>query len=896
MADGTRKSWAKTHDFTPNWPEHSELHPESFARLRALVTEASNAGRHVRAAGSFWSFNDGPACTDVSIGPAAGKHKDPPSYKPPSGLKLIEVTKGPSYDGALGAALEASLKQGGRSFVRVGALVSVGEALAALAKEDLGFIAMGSRAGQRVVGACMTSSHAGDFDLPPMVDFVRAIQLVTFGGRELWIERASARLTKGASPPALEGVGADAALHADDDLFDAALVSVGSLGVVASLVFETRGMYGLSERSRWMPWLDVRAKLLDGTIFTDVAGLTDPAKPHPSGGSGAAPLRADGYRHVEILINPYPDPHGVRHALVATRVEHPSWSTDDYARAKIDIDEVGLFAAVESGNPARYYETLRDLITMGREDTPAVHRYQSVQDTKNYESQPVYSSELVVTTSGNAHVAALDDMLAQIDRLRRDTPYEYSGFISARFTRSSRAALAMQSSSDPHERFCHVEVFALQEIFWGVAKPHELEGRNEDYVGAMFGASERRGGRAHWGQWAHPDHPLTIEAYPRREVFLAAKRKLAEHGPLTTFDSRYAIGAGLTPLGAARLLADGFLPSRRTSAPFDTRAIREHAPGVHLAADRLWVAATSGDGVPSLSRASGVRSLPFETLSLEGASHVASAFEIVANHDGRIELVGRLGDGRIVHAWARRGRDEWMTTLQAFDGAQRFASSPATLLDGTGRLTLFAIDTRGVLAWRRQSSPGGTWKGWSDVGGAPKLVGDLAALWADGLVLAGRDPSGKIVLGSQASAALDAPFVFHTMSEAADGTPSLAWTPTGLVVVYFQGGVLRAFAALPAGLRGTAPLALTPLSNPGASRPLVPSRPGVLVSGAAVVVAYPSTSGALAANRLELASGAWANEKRIDARFVSAVHLELRRSKVLAFGKLAHDMVGYAEL
>lgn len=895
MADGKYESWAKTHGFTPSWGERGERYPESFDELRRLVAEASAAGRHVRAVGSFWSFNDGPASADVTIGPGAGKHKDPAGYKPPSGLKLIEVAKGPAYEGSLGAALDAKVKQGDRSFVRVGALVSVGEAIGALASEGLGLAAMGSRAGQRVVGACMTSSHAGDFDLPPMVDFIRAIQLVTFGGRELWIEPASARLTTDAGVRGLEGVSTGVELHADDALFDAALVSVGSLGVVASLVFETRPMYGLSERVRWMPWLDVRAKLLDGSIFTDVAGLTDPARPHPAGGAAKGALRADGYRHVEILINPYPTKSGVREALVATRVEHPSWSKDDYSRPTTEIDRLALFAAVESGNPERYHETLRDLITKAREDSPGVHRYHSVQDTKNYSSEPVYSSELVITTKGGAHVAALDDMLAQIDRLRRDTPYEYSGFISARFTRGSRAALAMQSSTDASERFCHVEVFALQEIFWGVAKPAELEGRNEDYVEVLFGASERKGGRAHWGQWAHPSHPFTIAAYPRRDVFLSAKRKLAAAGPIATFDNRYSIHAGLAPLDAAHLVASGFLPSHRTKAPFDTRALREQAPGVRLAADRLWVVAASGDGVPSISLADGVRSKDFAELTLGGAGHVAGSVEIAGNHDGRIELFARLDDGRVVHAWARKGKDEWMSAFEAFDGTERLAVTPAVLVDGAGRLVISGTDAAGTLWSRRQASPGGTWKGWRDAK-APKLDGSVATLWDDGIVVAARSASGKIVLGMQASAEADAPFVWHSTEEAADGAPSLARTPMGIVVVYFQAGLLRAFAVLPAALRASGSLGITPMSNAAASKPLVASSPGLLTSEDALLVAYPSVDGALAVHRISLTTGAWAPEKRIAARFVSATRLVLRRSKVLAFGKLAHDLVGYAEL
>jgi hypothetical protein len=45
--------------------------------------------------------------------------------------------------------------------------------------------------GQSVAGVFTTSTHGRDWDQPPLVDCVRTIHLLTHGGRELWIERAS---------------------------------------------------------------------------------------------------------------------------------------------------------------------------------------------------------------------------------------------------------------------------------------------------------------------------------------------------------------------------------------------------------------------------------------------------------------------------------------------------------------------------------------------------------------------------------------------------------------------------------------------------------------------------------------------------------------------------------
>jgi hypothetical protein len=894
MAD-KRTNWAKTHDFTPARDAESKRHPLTFSELRDHVKRATEAGRHVHAVGSYWSFSDAPAGNDVSLGPAHDEKTDPAIAGGPDGLKLAEIAKGPGYGGKLGSALTASVKASGKSYARVGCLVAVKEAIDALAAEGLGLVTMGSRTGQRVVGVCMTATHGGDFDLPPIPDTIRALHVITHGGQDVWIERASARLTTDSGVKLLDGVSPQVKIVADDEIFEAAIVSVGALGVVASLVLEVRPMYGLSERVRWMPWSDVRAKLLDGSIFTDVAGLTDPARPHPATGSASAPLSGDGYRHLEVMINPYPDPDGVRWAFVATRVEHPSWDAKDFERDEAKISDAAIYFAVELGGPGKYHETLRDLIGSTRADTPGAHRYLSVQDTKGRKSQPAYSSELVISTAGGRHVAAVDDMLAQIDRLTRDTKWKFSGFLSLRFTRASRAAIGMQESADATERFCHVETFALQELTWFHVDPKNLEGKNEDYLDALFDVSERFGGRAHWGQWPHPEHPHTIERYTRKDDFLRAKSELAGLAPIASFDNPFTVRAGLVPTHGWALVGEGVVPTHATHAPFDTRALRERAPSVVANAKGTWLAIASGDGAPSLARHDGARWRSFEEVALDADRHVDGSVVLAANHDGRLELFARVDDGRIFHAWARKTPDQKLTSFTEFDGGERFVASPAVVREVGGRLVMLAVDTNKKVLRRRQRDAGGTWHGWNATG-SPFVAGGCAAVWDHGLVVAARDGGGKIVLGAQVlgpnetDAAPDAAFQWHSTTESADADPTIVASPQGVVVVYFQGGVLRAFAVAASALRANAAPVITAKSN-ASSAPLVSAQPGAIVANGELVVAYPLAGGALARHRHALSGGTWSAETRLDAKLVSGVALFATTTQISAAGKLAHDLV-----
>ncbi|MFO0710834.1 MAG: hypothetical protein U0353_13395 [Sandaracinus sp.] len=899
MAD-QRTNWGKTHDFIPVRDGESARHPQTFTELRQKIQAATQAGRHVHPVASFWSYSDAPAGNDVSFGPAHDESTDPSIAGGPDGLKLAEIAKGPTYAGKLGAALTASAKSGGRAFARVGCMVAVKEAVTALAANDLGLITMGSRTGQRVVGVVNTGTHGGDFDLPPIADWVRALHVITHGGEDVWIERASARLTTDAGVKTLDGVSPTVRIVSDDAIFEAALVAVGSIGVVASIVLEVRPMYGLSERVRWMKWDDVRALLVDGTIFTNVAAVTDPANPHPGTGAASAPLRTDGYRHLEVLINPYPDADGVRWAFVATRVEHPTWSPNDFDRNETKISDAAIYFAVELGGQAKYHETLQELIGSTRADTPGAHRYLSVQDTKGRKSQPAYSSELVFSTAGGQHVEAVDDMLAQIDRLTRDTKWKFSGFLSLRFTRPSRAALAMQALGpddvpDAGLRMCHVEVFALQELTWFHVDPKNLEGKNEDYVDALFDVSERFGGRAHWGQWPHPDHPHSIERYARKHAFLEAKRALAGDAPIASFDTPFTVRAGLVPTPGWDRVGDGLLPTRTTGAPFDTKALRERAPSAVAAGPRVYAAAASGDGVPSLSHHDASNYLSFGEVELGGDRYVDGAVTLAANKDGRLELFARVDDGRIFHAWAKKSPDQKLTSFTDFDGGERFVASPAVVRDGAGCLVMLAVDTNKKVLRRRQNSAGGTWHGWNATG-SPMLSGACAAVWDAGLVVAGRDALGKIVIGAQVPGAgggvdQDAAFTWHTTGESADADPSLVSSPSGFVVVYFQGSQLRAFSVAPSAVRAAGPLAITPVTSAPSSPPRVASQPGAIVTGTELVVAYPLANGSLARHRHALAGGTWGPETIVDAKLVSAVSLVPTGAHVTAIGKLAHDLV-----
>ena len=102
-------------------------------------------------------------------------------------------------------------------------------------------------------------THGGDFHLPGLTEMVRAIHLLGPGGKQDWIEPRRRRITDDLH---LRAALPEVTLAVSDELFDAALVSVGSLGVIVAVVVEVVRQFWLEERSNFKStWPAVAAAL-----------------------------------------------------------------------------------------------------------------------------------------------------------------------------------------------------------------------------------------------------------------------------------------------------------------------------------------------------------------------------------------------------------------------------------------------------------------------------------------------------------------------------------------------------------------------------------------------------------------------------------------------------------
>jgi hypothetical protein len=94
--------------------------------------------------------------------------------------------------------------------------------------------------GQTVAGSVSGNTHGAQITYGAMPDWVAGLHIATGGGRTLWIERASKPVL---NEEFAARIGAE--LVRDDDIFNAAVVSFGTFGIIAAMAVETAPIYQL---------------------------------------------------------------------------------------------------------------------------------------------------------------------------------------------------------------------------------------------------------------------------------------------------------------------------------------------------------------------------------------------------------------------------------------------------------------------------------------------------------------------------------------------------------------------------------------------------------------------------------------------------------------------------
>ena len=472
-----RRTW-RNHTGNQTCDPLRRYSPESLAELAEIVVEAERVGATVRAVGSGHSWSDA-ALT-------AGFLVEPKGLARPLELETELLRDAVDPD----------------RLVRVGSGMRVRELNAHLAGRGLALSQMGGYDAQTIAGVISTSTHGSGIGLGPFPDFVRSLDLVASGGAVHRIEPADGPT----DPQAFARRHSDRRLVQDDRVFDAALVGIGCMGLVHSVVLEVSPAYWLTEVRTPSTWERVRSDLEAGDV-----------------------LRSN--RHYEIYLNP----HGERRCLVTTR--NPTERRGrGRGRRRNSIPEflallpvtphiINLIVDLRPSLTPRLLD--RALSALADEEfTSDSYRVLNI-GTANL--LPAYSSEIgVPVDERRLHLEAVERITEIAARHRELGSIYHTSPIALRFVKRSRASLSMMEGRDT--------------MMIELIQATRTEGGFE-LLAAYEEALYELEGRPHWGQvnWLSAGEQRIASLYPRLGEWLAVHGELNESG---VFDGPFSRRAG----------------------------------------------------------------------------------------------------------------------------------------------------------------------------------------------------------------------------------------------------------------------------------------------------------------------------------------------------------------
>ena len=587
-------NWSSEVQFaaTEYWePEHSAAHVnDGLEQLVHVVARAADEDQPIHAIGSGWAFED-LAKSDGWVVSLHNLDHQLEYVVGDGGAALNDLWRGrqadPTYAGVL-VHVEAGIR-----------IATLSELLHA---QGLALPTLGGSNGQALAGVISTSTHGGDWQQPPFPDLVKAIHLVTDGGRELWIERASDAITSDDRlTPVLPC--SDAEIVRDDRVFDAALVACGRFGVLYSFVLEARRSLRVVEvvttptRSEVLQAL--RHGVESGTLFQPLFDLLSTAT-RPAGLDDATgepyflqvlfssqnPEDVWMHRRFETTVAsdiPAPEPPpppgtvhvtatGSDHDLAVDIVAAANAALLAAAMAVGVVPIAGPIAALYITGVAAYFNgviasrefTLGSVVAAALDalwKVPAAShaipglnfsvidgRFRPVIEHGRRGPHHLITSGTRSDSDSTSYRAAsielvfdatTTDYLDFLDEILPVAPsFQQAGYVSLRPSRASKALLSMHGVSGSHAM--SIEISSLQ----------GLPG-NAEWMAYVHRRAVARGGRPHWGQYNK------LDAFDVAMLFGSSLNEWREallqvSGTSTRFSNEFSRSRGLEPVAIAR--------------------------------------------------------------------------------------------------------------------------------------------------------------------------------------------------------------------------------------------------------------------------------------------------------------------------------------------------------
>ncbi|HKP85766.1 MAG TPA: FAD-binding protein [Blastocatellia bacterium] len=317
----------------------------------------------------------------------------------------------------------------------------------------------GASNGQTIVGAMATGTHGSRFRFGSMSDYVVGMHVIAGPDRAIWLERASYPVMSDGLVAAL-----GAQLVRDDTLFNAALVSFGSFGIIHGVMIEADPIY-LLEVSRSRVPIDQRLKRVMQTL--DFAGMDLPDK-------SKEPF------HFEVVVNPHDTGRGAYVTAMYDRKYRSGYPRPPVSPGGLGPgdDVLGVMGKLNDRLPGLVGKLVNLVVPAEYPLLKNVLGTPGEVFFANTDFQKVMSAEIGIRLEDAARV--LDLMLAAVE------VKDYAGLLAFRWVKGSKALLAFTK----FDTTCTIEL------------PAAYADRTMSYYNAVWQALERANipYTLHWGQ------------------------------------------------------------------------------------------------------------------------------------------------------------------------------------------------------------------------------------------------------------------------------------------------------------------------------------------------------------------------------------------------------------
>lgn len=471
--------------------------PSSLSELTNIIKYASENNFKVKAVGSGHSFSNIMQTSDFLINCHS---MNKPIEIDKEILKSVEFLTENNFD----------LKY--LQHVENG--ISIKELNSFLDDKNLALSNMGGYDAQTIAGVISTSTHGTGITLGPICDAVVSIILIGEYGKIYRIEK-----TNGITDPdKYKQKYPDNILIQEDDFFNAVLVNMGSMGIFYSVILKVTQSYFLEEKREGkvneMKWSYLKEKLRKKEMIYD-------------------------HRHFEVWVNPYKI-DGENNCLITTKDIYKG-ETEGLPLTRRVRNIFSEFFAAAFEILIRYY------FKLFYSHAPQILRYsmRGVIDmdgyiNKSYEVLHLgaanniksFSGEYAVSMEDGKFVDAVDIILDQAERLRKEGNIFHTVPVSLRFVRKSDAFFSMMNGEDK----CLIEVPMLKWTYGGF---QILENIEKELI--------KIGGRPHWGQYNQlsENNELIKRLYPEFDKW---KRVYDHFNKAGTFENTFTDMCGFSKI------------------------------------------------------------------------------------------------------------------------------------------------------------------------------------------------------------------------------------------------------------------------------------------------------------------------------------------------------------